>query len=104
LRRSTATSNPKARSTACSIDDRTAAGAPEPAVKTTLPLWMYVRTFVWPSVSNNARRSCIGTLRPVPTLTPRRSAMSVGNALRPRQALLLVEHVFHDRTNEVVGL
>src|SRR5207237_2111401 len=43
-------------------------------------------------------------LRPAPTLTPRRSAMYVGNVLRPRQALLLVEYVLHDRADEFVGL
>src|SRR5262249_13628298 len=78
--------------------------APEPlASKTTLPLWMYVRTRSCPGAANTSRSWTIGSWRP-PRLTPRSSARRAAIRLGTGKALVLVEHVRHDRTDELVGL
>src|SRR5437667_1258603 len=51
-----------------------AAGVPEGASNTTLPLLSSVRTCAWPSDVNSARRSAMATRLARPTLMPRSSA------------------------------
>ena len=64
--------------------------------KSTLPLWMYVRTSSKPSDSASSRSSAIGSVRP-PTLTPRSSPTVVGTSVLPPANTIVCPERIHGR-------